>query len=210
MAKLNDLLVLGNSNMIGAVHSFGDITAPKFNGEATSASKAKESYGYSFNVNAAGARVTYNNGSREAWTGFAQAGNYLGFYDVTSQYYLIKNADTTFAKKGVALGASTRVEGRTLSIYESGGTPELVFDRGSSAHWKIKNESAVLKFDCDWDPINNAKYSGGTFQNRLQLGCGGDLTITGAISATKLITTNYGTSAPSGSATAGTLYFQII
>jgi hypothetical protein len=43
MAQLNDLLVLGNSNLLGAVNIFGNITAPTFvgalSGNASTATK---------------------------------------------------------------------------------------------------------------------------------------------------------------------------
>ena len=41
MAKLNDLLVLGNSNILGSLNVFGEITAPTFVGNASTANKWK-------------------------------------------------------------------------------------------------------------------------------------------------------------------------
>jgi hypothetical protein len=40
MAQLNDLLVLGNTNLLGAVNSLSTITAPTFDGNATTATTA--------------------------------------------------------------------------------------------------------------------------------------------------------------------------
>jgi hypothetical protein len=37
MAQINDLLVLGESNLLGTLNVFGDVTAPNFHGKATSA-----------------------------------------------------------------------------------------------------------------------------------------------------------------------------
>ncbi len=62
MAQLNDLLVLGNSNLLGDVTSFGTIKAVKFDGPATSADK--------LNVNAGSATqpVYFKNGVPTATT----------------------------------------------------------------------------------------------------------------------------------------------
>jgi hypothetical protein len=53
-----------------------------------------------------------------------------------------------------------------------------------SAHWKISNETAILKFDCDWNPVSNAKNSNGAFTNRFTINTAGDMTVTGVISTT--------------------------
>lgn len=154
-----------------------------------------------------GARTRYYNGTREGWVGFAYDGNYFGLYDATQGRYLIANDQANTFNSTIAIGGPLVAKGDTISVRTSGGTAAFIFDRGTSANWKLKNESAILKFDCDWDPGTNKKAS---YVTRFTLDTSGNLTLTGYLSTTKLITSNYGTSAPSGSATAGTLYFQII
>lgn len=112
-------------------------------------------------------------------------GNYpiiLGYSTSTSSV-----TDTVNKASTLTYNPSTKVltAGETLKIYSSsGGTTTLHFDRGSSAHWKVYNESAILKFDCDWDPVSNSKNSGGAFTNRFTINTAGDIAVTGIISTT--------------------------
>ncbi len=75
MAQINDLLVLGESNLLGTLNVFGDVTAPNFHGKATSAI---------YDTNGDQIDTTYVKRSGSTMTGnlFIQGTNpYVGFKD---------------------------------------------------------------------------------------------------------------------------------
>ncbi len=140
MAQLNDLLVLGNSNLLGALSVLGDITAPNFRGALKGNADTATEFSSNATVQLTG-DVTGDASAKKGWnitTTLANSGVTAGSYG--------PSAGTTLAHSGTfsvpyytvdAKGRITSSSTITYTLPGSGNTDKKVEQaRSTSSNWR--------------------------------------------------------------------------
>lgn len=209
MAQLKDLIVAGSARLLGKTHFEDTVTindtlevdaikadsiiTPSLNSDGTNLV-----VGGNISLTAGGKYIEVGNGT--AATNAANTGvlrvkgglsaSHHSYFDNTVTIKGGLTAQSTLAVTGAITGSSTLTvsgvakTGNTLTIYNSsGGNTTLHFDRGTSAGWQIQDNSAILYFKCDWDPVTNKKNADGSFTNRMQIDISGNVIATGRVTS---------------------------
>lgn len=139
MAQLNDLLVLGNSNLLGALSVFGDITAPTFIGDLDGNASTASKFSSNATVQLTG-DVTGSAASQKGWnltTTLANSGVTAGSYGPSANATLAHSG--TFSVPYYTVDAKGRITSSSTMTYTlpaSGNTDKKVEQaRSTSANW---------------------------------------------------------------------------
>ena len=140
MAQLNDLLVLGNSNLLGALSVFGDITAPNFRGALKGNADTATEFSSNATVQLTG-DVTGDASAKKGWnitTTLANSGVTAGSYGPSTGTTLAHSG--TFSVPYYTVDVKGRITSSSTITYtlpSSGNTDKKVEQaRSTSSNWR--------------------------------------------------------------------------